>query len=122
MATTLPKPGTELCPLDDLPDPGAKGFYYGTGSQTYGIIVVRRGNEIFGYLNACPHQMTPLEMLPDRFFTRDKRHLLCTTHGARFEPETGKCVSGPCKGASLRTYPLAIKDGVIFVAQTIPGG
>jgi len=116
MTTVLPSPGTILCPLDDLPEAGARGFYFGAGSRTIGIIVVRQGDEVHGYLNACPHQMTPLEMFPDRFFTRDKRHLLCTTHGARFEPATGLCVSGPCKGAALKAYPLKVADGQVVAA------
>ena len=78
---------------------------------------MRAGDKVFGYLNACPHQLTPLEMFPDKFFTRDKRHLLCTTHGARFEPRTGHCVSGPCKGASLKAYPLVLQDGIVFAGE-----
>lgn len=119
MTSNLPKPGTALCSLDDLSDPAARGFYFGEGARTYGIIVVRQGDEVFGYLNVCPHQLTPLEMFPDKFFTRDGRHLLCTTHGARFEPETGFCVSGPCKGASLKVFVVVLEDGQVVAGQNI---
>lgn len=96
-----------LCRLDEIADPGARGFTFGEGTAREEIFVVRRGTELFGYVNACPHQGTPLEFLPDRFLTRDGREILCSTHGARFDIATGLCVAGPC--ASLRLAPIAVE-------------
>ena len=43
----------------------------------------------------------------------DKTRILCATHGAAFEIETGSCVSGPCEGDSLTPYPVTVVDGVV---------
>ncbi len=75
--------------------------------------MVRRGDRVFGYLNRCPHQGTPLEFLPDRFLTRDGSEILCSTHGARFEIASGLCTAGPCTGSHLTPIPLDIVDGEI---------
>ncbi len=103
-----------LCRIDDIADPGAKGFTFGHGTERQDIFVVRRGDRLFGYLNACPHQGTPLEFLPDRFLTRDGSEILCSTHGARFDIATGLCIAGPCKGMRLATIWLEVADRQII--------
>jgi nitrite reductase/ring-hydroxylating ferredoxin subunit len=65
------------------------------------------GGEIRAYHNACPHTGSPLDWLPGRFFSDDGRALVCATHGARFDPLTGACLSGPCPRG---LYPLAVRD------------
>jgi nitrite reductase/ring-hydroxylating ferredoxin subunit len=62
------------------------------------------------YVNRCRHMTTPLDFVRYQFFTEDGRHLICLTHGALYDPESGLCVDGPCKGQSL--YPLPVRvDG-----------
>ena len=100
-----------LCRLDDLADPGAKGVDAESGPGTPGVIVVRRGRRVYGYVNRCPHRGTPLETFPDRFLDRAGEHLICSTHGARFRVEDGLCVEGPCAGAFLTPVALSIDDG-----------
>ena len=58
-----------------------------------------------------------LDFMPDRFLTRDGRHLLCSTHGALFDIATGLCLHGPCKGRSLRAVPVALRDGMVVVTD-----
>lgn len=57
--------------------------------------------------NFCPHAGGALNFLPDKFFARDGRHLICTRHGAKFRPEDGHCVKGPCAGDAL--HPLSVE-------------
>ena len=102
--------GTELCRLDDLPDPGGRGFRVGSGKA---LFVIRQGGRVFGYLNACPHQGLALDWKPDVFLAVDKRHIQCANHGARFEIETGKCIAGPCVGGRLTPIRLRIADGAV---------
>lgn len=59
------------------------------------------GRQIRGYVNLCPHMAVPLNRTGTRFLDRERRHLVCTTHGALFRPEDGRCVSGPCAGDHL---------------------
>ena len=97
-----------LCRQDEIEDGAAKGFYWRAGSAVHSVFVVRAGERLYGYVNACPHLGTPLEFLPDQFTTEDGSHILCSTHGAQFRIADGFCVSGPCKGAWLRPASLQV--------------
>jgi len=110
----------ELCHLHEIPEGTARGFQVPGPEGPVEIFVVRSGDAVAGYVNACPHVGTPLNIVEDRFFTRDGRFLLCRTHGARFLPDDGRCVSGPCVGAHLTPYPVAIERGAVVVCA--PGG
>jgi protease-4 len=46
--------------------------------------------------------------------------LACSTHGAIFEPDTGKCVAGPCRGASLEPMQVREREGQVFVEEPGP--
>jgi len=100
-------PGTALCRLDEIPDGAAKGFALADGRD---IFVVRAGGRVFGYVNSCPHQGTPLDWTPDRFICAESGLILCATHGARFEVADGRCVAGPCAGDRLEPVAVAL-DG-----------
>lgn len=106
-----------LCRLDDFAETGAKGVSLSEGPMAGEAFVVREGSAVYGYANACPHIGTPLDFLPDRFLTRDRRQILCSTHGARFDIATGLCVAGPCRGRSLRRLPVKIENGVVILAD-----
>lgn len=104
-----------LCRIDEIAEPGAKGFTLETGSGRREVFVARRLGHVFAYENSCPHVGTPLDFMPDRFLTRDRRHLLCSTHGAMFEIATGLCIHGPCKGRSLAALPVKVRDEQVIL-------
>ncbi|MGE5476907.1 MAG: Rieske (2Fe-2S) protein [Bacteroidales bacterium] len=102
-----------LCSLSDLDATGAKGpIRCGADS----VFVVRHGGEVRAWLNSCPHAFAPLEMEPDRYFDLSGTYVLCTMHGAHFEPDSGLCVMGPCKGRKLTPYPIGIHNGKVIAA------
>jgi nitrite reductase/ring-hydroxylating ferredoxin subunit len=106
-----------ICRLEDIPDAAAKGFTVPDGKGIREIFIVRKQGHVYGYINSCPHLGTPLEFLPDRFLTADGQEILCSTHGARFETTTGRCVAGPCRGRFLKPEPLCIDGGMIVLAK-----
>lgn len=106
-----------LCRLDDIPDGGAKGFSLPEAEGPGEIFLVRAQGRVYGYVNCCPHIGTPLEFLPDRFLTRDGSQILCSTHGARFEIATGRCVAGPCRGQFLRPLRLKVEEGMVLLSH-----
>jgi len=57
--------------------------------------------------NHCPHAGSPLDWIPGQFFSDDGEELICHTHGARFQPLSGACLSGPCPRG---LYPLEFQD------------
>jgi len=100
-------PEWPICSFDAIDDPGARGFLVGDGDWPFRGFVLRRDGELFAYANICPHARHPLDMRPDSFLVKDGTLILCGSHGARFVPESGRCVYGPCVGASL--LPLAVR-------------
>jgi nitrite reductase/ring-hydroxylating ferredoxin subunit len=79
------------------------------GTRLSGFIVNHR-EQHYAYVNRCPHAGTPLDLWPNEFLTEDGSHLICATHGAVFEPDTGICVQGPCPGARLERLRVE-RDG-----------
>ena len=67
--------------------------------------------------NLCPHVPIPLDRTHDGIVSADGRHLVCQNHGALFELPSGRCVSGPCEGDSLRAIPIERSGGGWAVAR-----
>ncbi len=111
-----PPAGRDLCALDDLTEPGARGFRFREETALFAGFVIRRGGEVRGYVDSCPHAGWPLSMMDDRYFTRSGEHLLCAGHGALFSPDDGRCVAGPCAGMALQPWPVVVRDGRIVTA------
>jgi nitrite reductase/ring-hydroxylating ferredoxin subunit len=111
-----PAPGTVLCALAEIRDPGARGFVFREGEQLFLGFVVRRGETVTGFVDRCPHAGFPLAMAPDRYLTREKDLILCASHGALFRTHDGVCVGGPCAGRTLTPWPVTLAGGEIVVA------
>lgn len=110
-----PPAGARLCALADLDDPGTRGFRFREGSRLFAGFVLREGGTVRGFVDSCPHAGWPLSALPDRYLTRDARHILCAGHGALFSLE-GRCVAGPCLGERLSEWPVEVRGGEVFTA------
>lgn len=104
-----------LCRLDDLADPGSAAFSFGEAGASRAAFVVRRGAAVFGYLNNCPHNGSPLDWQAGHFLDFDRRVILCATHGASFRIDDGFCLGGPCAGKSLTSVPVTVSDGTIWL-------
>lgn len=112
-----PAPGTPLFVLADLAEPGAKGLSFGQPGQMFEIVLVRFEGHVMGFRNECPHALTPLEFMPDKFFNREKTLLVCSTHGAQFKPDNGVCVRGPCKSKALKPVPIRLEGDQIVMGD-----
>ena len=76
---------------------------------------------VHAYVNVCPHRGTSLDWLPGEVFDETGLYLICATHGALFEPDTGLCVAGPCQGATLTKIPLTIDAPFVVLTHDILG-
>lgn len=101
--------------LDDIADPGAREFQIGAGDWPFRGFVVRQGNAVYAYQNFCVHVGHPLNWVPDRFLTKDNSAIICASHGAQYEIDTGLCFAGPCKGKSLRSVDAEVRHGIVYV-------
>ena len=104
-----------VCALADLTDPGSKSFAIEQGDWPLHGFVVRKDNQVFGYLNVCPHAGRMLNWGPDRYLTKDQSLIMCSAHGALFEISTGTCVAGPCQGDALSRIDARIEDDQVMV-------
>lgn len=104
-----------LCDLADIASPGCKGpFTVSHDGVQVAAFLYRKGAKVWGWVDSCPHARAPLEMEPDRFLDLTGEYLVCSLHGAHFEPRTGACVLGPCRGRSLTAYPVHIRNGKVI--------
>jgi nitrite reductase/ring-hydroxylating ferredoxin subunit len=98
-----------LCRLEALADGGGRSFEVTDNGP--GVLLLRDGEIVRGYVNSCPHRGTPLDLIPDRIRDASGRFIVCSTHGAQFRVEDGVCVFGPCIGARLPAVALSVRDG-----------
>lgn len=108
-----------ICRLADIDDPGSRGFTLGQGDWPLRGLVVRTGDQAWGYVNRCPHAGHPLNLAPHRFLTPGRELILCSSHGALFDRQTGFCIAGPCDGQSLQGVPLKIESGFVMLADDV---
>jgi len=108
-----------ICRLSDIADPGARGFTLGRGDWPLRGFVVRENDNVWGYVNRCPHAGHPLNLQPHRFLTPGRELILCSSHGALFDRQTGFCIAGPCGGQSLTSVPLTVDAGYVMLAEGV---
>lgn len=115
-APPAPAPDGVLIPLCNshaLKDGGlAVPFDVVYAGQTCRAFAIRYRGQAHAYLNRCAHVAMEMDWQPDRFFDDTGRWLLCATHGATYEPDTGACSGGPCRGGLVK-IELLEQGGVV---------
>jgi len=103
-----------LCSSHALEERGsAVDFDVIYGGQTCRAFAIRFQGEAHAYVNRCAHIAMEMDARENHFFDPSRQWLMCSSHGALYEPLTGRCVSGPCRGALIK-IPLSEPDGVVF--------
>ena len=115
MLTATP-PNVTLGPIDIIPDGKARNFVLEMKAGRFHGFVVRQGEAVHGYVDRCAHMALPLAQQLDDYLTPDGGLIACSWHGALYRIEDGVCVGGPCAGARLQTWAVAVRDGMIVTA------
>ncbi|HEX2668387.1 MAG TPA: Rieske 2Fe-2S domain-containing protein [Gammaproteobacteria bacterium] len=111
-----PRPSRHVvCRLEDIPDPGARGFSFPGAAIPDEWFLVRHGAAVHAYRNLCPHAGRFLNWKEDAFLTKDRTLIMCAGHGALFDPTDGHCVAGAALGQTLERLPAAVEDGEVVV-------
>jgi nitrite reductase/ring-hydroxylating ferredoxin subunit len=79
------------------------------------FLVNHRGT-LYAYINRCCHVPMTMDWIDNQFMTEDKRYILCATHGACYQPDTGECIVGPPLGKFLTPVPLVIRGDTVIAA------
>lgn len=108
---------TDLCAVDEIdPERGREAWVPGPDGGRW-VALFRRGEQVFAYLNVCPHQGRALNLGPNRFAFDGEGRLLCPHHGACFDLATGGCVSGPAGNGALTPVPVRVEGGRVRLAD-----
>lgn len=105
----------DLCALDAIADGGALALDAELDGQPQSLVLVRRGREVWGYRNRCPHFSVGLDYRPGEFSTYRGQVLMCAHHSALFRFEDGHCIEGPCAGSRLEAVPVKVVEGRVVL-------
>ncbi|VAW67306.1 hypothetical protein MNBD_GAMMA08-341 [hydrothermal vent metagenome] len=107
-----------LCHIDDIMDPGAKGFTLKEKRKERLLFIVKKDGDVYAYENSCPHAGINLEWQEDDFLNIEKNFIQCSVHGALFQIENGDCLGGPCNGEGLTPVKIGIdaEGNIILLA------
>ncbi len=85
--------------------------YFG---ETAPAFVVRYRGGVYAYLNRCSHVPMELDWQEGVFFDSDGTDLICSTHGAVYSAQEGRCLGGPCQGTPLVRLLVEERDGKVY--------
>ncbi|MDB5763496.1 MAG: Rieske 2Fe-2S protein [Herminiimonas sp.] len=104
-----------ICDTVALED-GGKGvrFPVTAGGEDAIAFAVRYDSVVYAYLNRCAHVPIELDWNEGEFFESGGLYLMCSTHGAIYAPESGRCEGGPCRGGRLRPIMVFERDNQVF--------
>lgn len=105
-----------LLQTEDLADGESQGVMLPSEAGGGEGFVVRQGDEIFAYINRCPHTGAPLDWSPHQFLNADGSYIICAMHGALFEIESGRCVAGPCVNQFLHKLEIKVVEGRVLLS------
>jgi nitrite reductase/ring-hydroxylating ferredoxin subunit len=115
MADVLPRPELHLCPSAELAEKGRAHVFdvlhYGEPARAFAL---RYDGRIVAYLNRCLHVPAEMDWQPGEFLDSSKEYILCSTHGAAYEPQTGRCAGGPCGRGRLTSIDIVERDGEVY--------
>lgn len=104
-----------LCASADLAERGKAWVWdvleYGRPARAFAL---RFDGAVVAYMNRCLHVPTEMDWQPGEFLDHDKRYILCSIHGAAYEPRDGRCVGGPCGRGKLTTVALTEEAGQVY--------
>ena len=79
---------------------------------------LRFEGRVVAYLNRCAHVPTELDWQPGEFLDSGKEFILCSIHGAAYEPRDGRCIAGPCGRGRLTMIEATEADGSVWWQPT----
>ena len=114
-ATPADAPALALCASADLVERGqAVAFDVLLWRQPARAFALRFNGRVVAYINRCVHVPVEMDWQPGQFLDMDKRWIICSIHGASYEPADGRCVGGPCGRGRLRPLRTDERAGQVY--------
>lgn len=82
--------------------------------QAARAFALRFDGRVVAYLNRCVHVPTEMDWQPGEFLDSAKEYILCSIHGAAYEPRDGHCIGGPCGRGRLTALRVEERDGQVY--------
>jgi nitrite reductase/ring-hydroxylating ferredoxin subunit len=113
----------QLGKVEDIPREGVHFTYEDGPFEERGLLLRSGDGTVSAFKNECRHLPMPLDDREPRIlWDSTGRYLECSSHGARYRPSDGLCVSGPCRGSHLRALPIVVEDGEVLLDTSKLGG
>ena len=109
--------GQKICDLKELDELSCKEFVVKREGLENDAFLIQFKQRYYAYENSCPHTGVNLNWQEQQFFSFDGLFLQCSLHGALFEPNSGLCVRGPCRGDNLKIIDISVEDEIVSVSD-----
>ena len=104
-----------LCPSVQLQDKGrAVVFDVLHFKEPATAFALRFEGRVVAYLNRCAHVPTEMDWQSGEFLDAGREFILCSIHGAAYEPRSGRCAGGPCGRGRLTPIQVEELSGVVY--------
>jgi nitrite reductase/ring-hydroxylating ferredoxin subunit len=114
-ALAAPPGALPLCASAELEEAGrACVFDVTLWRRPARAFALRFDGRVVAYMNRCAHVPTEMDWQPGEFLDHQRRFILCSMHGAVYEPGTGQCIAGPCSGERLMAVDVVERDGQVY--------
>ena len=104
-----------LCASEDLQERGKAitfdVLHYREPARAFAL---RFEGQVVAYLNRCVHVPTEMDWQDGEFLDMDRQFIMCSIHGAMYEPDTGRCAGGPCGRGKLTPLRVQERDGQVY--------
>ncbi|MEW6706827.1 MAG: Rieske 2Fe-2S domain-containing protein [Pseudomonadota bacterium] len=104
-----------LCASRELAEAGTALVFdvleYGAPARVFAL---RFRGQVVAYVNRCLHVPVEMDWQPGEFLDDERRWIICSIHGATYEPADGRCVGGPCGRGRLKAVRTEERDGQVY--------
>ena len=103
------------CRVEDAVENG--GVCVKNGEEQIALFYFTRRNEWFATQNECPHRK---QMALSRGMIgslSEEPKVACPFHKKTFSLHTGECLSGDDECGSIKTYPVKVDNGMVYIGR-----
>jgi nitrite reductase/ring-hydroxylating ferredoxin subunit len=107
--------GVRLCHAAQLEEKG-RAFVFDVlhFREPATAFVLRFEGRVVAYLNRCAHVAAEMDWQPGEFLDAGREFILCSIHGAAYEPRSGRCAGGPCGRGHLTPIRVEELAGAVY--------